>query len=166
MIPPAQKAHQTKIESDCFLYRVLPNSTNKFRGMIVGSMGTANQHRTLGRKPPLVGENHQSYGNHLRTTIWKMDRTRCTCSFASILPATQSIVFILFWRHFKSRVYETLLAAVNDLTACIIVASFHNARTPALFERIRSLSFGVASFLTYATTAYNNSSDNYLSMQF
>ncbi|GFV98697.1 hypothetical protein TNCV_1453831 [Trichonephila clavipes] len=36
--------------------RVLLNSTDKSRGVIVGSMGTTNQHRTWGRKPRLAGE--------------------------------------------------------------------------------------------------------------
>ncbi|GFU93636.1 uncharacterized protein TNCV_3624621 [Trichonephila clavipes] len=38
--------------------RMLPNSTDKLRGMmIVGSMGMTNQQRTWGRKPRLVSEN-------------------------------------------------------------------------------------------------------------
>ncbi|GFW84005.1 hypothetical protein TNCV_1661741 [Trichonephila clavipes] len=39
-----------------YTYRVLPNSTDKFRGMIIASMEPTNHHRTWGRKPRLVGE--------------------------------------------------------------------------------------------------------------
>ncbi|GFU53253.1 hypothetical protein TNCV_2952921 [Trichonephila clavipes] len=39
---------------------VLLNSTDKFRGVRVGSMGTTNQLRTWDRKPRLVGENHNN----------------------------------------------------------------------------------------------------------
>ncbi|GFU54452.1 hypothetical protein TNCV_2980461 [Trichonephila clavipes] len=39
----------------CGIYRVLLNSTDKFKGVTVGSMGTANHHRTWGRKSRLVG---------------------------------------------------------------------------------------------------------------
>ncbi|GFT25710.1 hypothetical protein TNCV_1517281 [Trichonephila clavipes] len=43
--------------SHLWIYVVLPNSTNKFRGVTVGSMGTINQHRPGARKPCLEGEN-------------------------------------------------------------------------------------------------------------
>ncbi|GFV65753.1 hypothetical protein TNCV_4153891 [Trichonephila clavipes] len=39
---------------------VLPNSTDKFRGVIVSSMDTTNNHRTLYYKPRLIGENRCS----------------------------------------------------------------------------------------------------------
>ncbi|GFT85893.1 hypothetical protein TNCV_3255451 [Trichonephila clavipes] len=38
----------------------LPNSTDEFRAVIEGGMGTSNQHRTWDRKPRLVGENCDS----------------------------------------------------------------------------------------------------------
>ncbi|GFW84210.1 hypothetical protein TNCV_4878731 [Trichonephila clavipes] len=38
-----------------YKYKVLPNSTGKFRGVIVGSIGTTNQHRTWGCEPRSVG---------------------------------------------------------------------------------------------------------------
>ncbi|GFW08631.1 hypothetical protein TNCV_2776521 [Trichonephila clavipes] len=38
-----------------FTRRMLPNSTNKFIEVIVGSMETTNDHGTWGRKPRLVG---------------------------------------------------------------------------------------------------------------
>ncbi|GFU58701.1 hypothetical protein TNCV_932471 [Trichonephila clavipes] len=45
------------------IYMMLPNSTVKFRGVIVGSMGTTNYHSTRGRQPRLVGEKHKN-SNH------------------------------------------------------------------------------------------------------
>ncbi|GFW99845.1 hypothetical protein TNCV_3420741 [Trichonephila clavipes] len=41
----------------CAWCRVFPNSTDKLRGAIVGSMGTTNHHRMRFRKPRIVGEN-------------------------------------------------------------------------------------------------------------
>ncbi|GFX41801.1 hypothetical protein TNCV_389141 [Trichonephila clavipes] len=38
----------------------LPNLTDKFRGVIGGSMGTTNQNRICGCKPRLVGENRNN----------------------------------------------------------------------------------------------------------
>ncbi|GFX14245.1 uncharacterized protein TNCV_1767391 [Trichonephila clavipes] len=42
------------------MYKVLPNSSDKFRKVILGRMGTANHHRTWGHKPSLVGENRDN----------------------------------------------------------------------------------------------------------
>ncbi|GFX47448.1 hypothetical protein TNCV_1734351 [Trichonephila clavipes] len=41
-------------KKSCF-YRVFPNSTDTFRGVIVGSMGMTNHHRSRSRKARLVG---------------------------------------------------------------------------------------------------------------
>ncbi|GFS54540.1 hypothetical protein TNCV_1742871 [Trichonephila clavipes] len=41
----------------CRMNWMLPNPTDKFRGVIVVSMGTANHRRIWGHKPCLVGEN-------------------------------------------------------------------------------------------------------------
>ncbi|GFU80650.1 hypothetical protein TNCV_1549171 [Trichonephila clavipes] len=37
------------------IYRELPNSTNKFRGVIVNNLEATNHHKTWGRKPRSVG---------------------------------------------------------------------------------------------------------------
>lgn len=42
-----------------FIYRVLPNSTDKFRGVLVGIKSMKNYHKTWGHKPCLVGENRK-----------------------------------------------------------------------------------------------------------
>ncbi|GFU06490.1 hypothetical protein TNCV_351441 [Trichonephila clavipes] len=47
--------------------RVLPNSTDKFRGVIVGSIGSTNNRRTWGRKQSLTRENRE------RSRDWEDD---------------------------------------------------------------------------------------------
>ncbi|GFW93968.1 hypothetical protein TNCV_4812861 [Trichonephila clavipes] len=42
------------------MYRLLPNSTNKFIETIIGSTGTTNHHTTWDLKPSFVGENHDN----------------------------------------------------------------------------------------------------------
>ncbi|GFX45793.1 hypothetical protein TNCV_934321 [Trichonephila clavipes] len=60
---------------------MFPNSTEKFRGVIVGSMGTTNHYRTWGRKLRLVVENRDSSSHReddapgevsgqINTSIW------------------------------------------------------------------------------------------------
>ncbi|GFV15835.1 hypothetical protein TNCV_988181 [Trichonephila clavipes] len=55
-------------------WRLLPNSTDKFRWMIECSTGTTNQHRTWGRKPPLDGEN---FNNSSRPEDDESDKGNC-----------------------------------------------------------------------------------------
>ncbi|GFW08188.1 hypothetical protein TNCV_956191 [Trichonephila clavipes] len=52
--PPRNSSRRSSPVVKERLYRVLPNSTDKYRGVIVGSMGTTNYRRTWGRKPDFV----------------------------------------------------------------------------------------------------------------
>ncbi|GFT91210.1 hypothetical protein TNCV_4044441 [Trichonephila clavipes] len=67
--------------------RVLPNSTGKYRGVIVGNMGPTNQHKTWGRKLSLVGVIHKNSYEECDVE-WKEKGRDCrTCSNKSSVLA-------------------------------------------------------------------------------